>query len=86
MPDIDQYRKAWSKFATGVSVILSKDQGGSVHGMAANGITSVSLDPMLVLVCVDHSRNTYKRIKETGRFSINILNPVSYTHLRAHET
>tara|TARA_B100001750_G_scaffold157205_1_gene126446 strand:+ start:35999 stop:36502 length:504 start_codon:yes stop_codon:yes gene_type:complete len=74
VPDIDQYRKAWSKFATGVSVILSKDQGGSVHGMAANGITSVSLDPMLVLVCVDHSRNTYKRIKETGRFSINILN------------
>ena len=74
MADIDQYRKAWSKFATGVSVILSKDQEGVVHGMAANGITSVSLDPMLVLVCVDHSRNTYKRIKETGRFSINILN------------
>ena len=35
MPDIDQYRKAWSKFATGVSVILSKDQEGVVHGMAA---------------------------------------------------
>jgi len=74
VPDIDQYRKAWAKFATGVSVILSKDQEGDVHGMAANGITSVSLDPMLVLVCIDHSRNTYKRIKETGRFSINILN------------
>ncbi len=55
-------------------MILSRDPEGVVHGMAANGITSVSLDPMLVLVCVDHSRNTYKRIKETGRFSINILN------------
>jgi flavin reductase (DIM6/NTAB) family NADH-FMN oxidoreductase RutF len=74
VPDIDQYRKAWSKFATGVSVIISRDDTGAVHGMAANGITSVSLDPMLVLVCVDHSRNTYKRIKETGKFSINILN------------
>jgi len=74
VPDIDQYRKAWSKFATGVSVIISRDHTGAVHGMAANGITSVSLDPMLVLVCVDHSRNTYKRIKETGKFSINILN------------
>lgn len=74
MLNIHQYRKAWSKFATGVSVVMSKESDGSVQGMAANGITSVSLDPMLVLVCVDHSRNTYKRIRESGRFSINILN------------
>ena len=51
MLNIHQYRKAWSKFATGVSVVMSKESDGSVQGMAANGITSVSLDPMLVLVC-----------------------------------
>ena len=74
MPDTDKFRKAWAKFATGVSVITSIEEDGSVHGMAANGIASVSLDPMLVLVCVDHRRNTYRLIRDTGRFAINILN------------
>lgn len=74
MPDADQFRKAWGKFATGVSVVTSIEDDGSVHGMAANGIASVSLDPMLVLVCVDHRRNTYKLIHDSGRFAINILN------------
>lgn len=73
MPDTDLFRKAWGKFATGVSVITSTDEEGEVHGMAANGIASVSLDPMLVLVCVDHRRNTFKRIRESGRFAINVL-------------
>ena len=73
MPDTDLFRKAWGKFATGVSVITSTDEEGNVHGMAANGIASVSLDPMLVLVCVDHRRNTFKRIRESGRFAINVL-------------
>ena len=74
LPDTDKFRKAWAKFATGVSVITSIEENGSVHGMAANGIASVSLDPMLVLVCVDHRRNTYRLIHDTGRFAINILN------------
>ena len=73
VPDTDLFRKAWGKFATGVSVITSTDEDGKVHGMAANGIASVSLDPMLVLVCVDHRRNSYKRIRDSGRFAINIL-------------
>ena len=71
--DTDMFRKAWGKFATGVSVITSIEDDGSVHGMAANGIASVSLEPMLVLVCVDRRRNTFGLIKKTGRFAINIL-------------
>ena len=47
------FRKAMGSFATGVTVITI-DDGGEVHGMTANAFTSVSLDPMLVLVCVDH--------------------------------
>ncbi|MBM3944119.1 MAG: flavin reductase family protein [SAR202 cluster bacterium] len=73
MPDAQQFRQAWSRFATGVSVITTREPDGGVHGMAANGICSVSLDPMLVLVCVDHRRQTYPLIKSTGRFAINIL-------------
>ena len=73
MPDAQQFRQAWSRFATGVSVITTREPDGSVHGMAANGIASVSLDPMLVVLCVDHRRQTYPLIKSTGRFTINIL-------------
>ncbi len=73
MRDADAFRRAWGKFATGVSVITSIEEDGTVHGMAANGIASVSLDPMLVLVCVDHRRNTYGLIRRTRRFAINIL-------------
>ena len=71
--DAQSFRKAWGKFASGVSVVTTMQPDGHVHGMAANGINSVSLDPLLVLVCVGHNRNSYPLIKENGRFCINIL-------------
>ena len=74
MADAQTFRQAWGKFATGVSVVTTIEPDGSVHGMAANGITSVSLDPLLVLLCVGHNRNSYPLIKDSGRFCINILN------------
>ncbi len=74
MPDAQAFRQAWGMFATGVSVITTIESEGHVHGMAANGITSVSVDPLLVLVCVGHNRNSYPLIKRSGRFAINILN------------
>jgi flavin reductase (DIM6/NTAB) family NADH-FMN oxidoreductase RutF len=73
MADSRDFREAWGKFATGVAVVTSIEPGGGVHGMAANGINSVSLDPMLVLVCVGHNRNSYPLIESTKRFCINIL-------------
>ena len=69
----EAFLKAWGSYPTGVSVVTSIEPDGSVHGMAANGINSVSLDPLLVLVCVGHNRNSYPLIKEAGRFAINIL-------------
>jgi flavin reductase (DIM6/NTAB) family NADH-FMN oxidoreductase RutF len=42
--------------------------------MTANGITSVSLDPLLVLVCTGHNTTSYPLIKDSRRFAINILN------------
>jgi len=72
--DATLYRQAWGKFATGVAVITTIQPDGQVHGMTAQGIASVSLDPMLVLVCVGHNRNTYPLIQTTSRFCINVLN------------
>ncbi len=73
MPDAQTFRQAWGKFATGVSVITTVQSDDEIHGMTANGITSVSLDPLLALVCAGHTTASYPLIKESGRFAINIL-------------
>ncbi len=73
MVDAIQFRQLWGKFATGVAVVTTIEPDGGVHGMAANGITSLSLEPMLVLVCVGHERQSYGLMKTTGRFAINLL-------------
>src|SRR5450755_3278397 len=66
------FRKALGSFATGVTVI-TVDHEGEVHGMTANAFTSVSLDPQLVLVCVDHKARTHAHLHARKRFGVNIL-------------
>lgn len=66
------FRKAMGNFATGVTII-TLDLDGEVHGMTANAFASVSLDPMLVLVCVDHSTRTHAHLHAKKRFGINVL-------------
>lgn len=66
------FRKAMGSFATGVTVI-TVDNDGEVHGMTANAFTSVSLDPMLVLVCVDHRARTHGHLHSRKRFGVNVL-------------
>jgi len=67
-----EFRKAMGCFATGVTVI-TVDLEGEVHGMTANAFSSVSLDPPLLLVCVDHSAQTHAHLHARKRFGINIL-------------
>jgi flavin reductase (DIM6/NTAB) family NADH-FMN oxidoreductase RutF len=64
------------QFATGVTIITVDLEGeghGEVHGMTANAFASVSLDPPLVLVCVDHSTRTHAHLHARKRFGINVL-------------
>lgn len=68
----DDFRKAMGCFATGVTVI-TVDQDGEIHGMTANAFTSVSLDPMLILVCVDHRARTHAHLQARKRFGVNVL-------------
>src|SRR5580704_2151872 len=67
-----EFRKAMGSFATGVTVI-TVDHEGEVHGMTANAFASVSLDPMLVLVCVDHRARTHAHLHAKKRFGVNVL-------------
>ena len=83
------FRQAMGCFATGVTVI-TVDQGGEVHGMTANAFTAVSLDPVLVLVCVDHRARTHSQLHLRKRFGVNVLRrdqqAISEYYARAAET
>jgi flavin reductase (DIM6/NTAB) family NADH-FMN oxidoreductase RutF len=68
----NDFRHAMGCFATGVTVI-TVDQDGEVHGMTANAFTAVSLDPLLVLVCVDHRARTHAHLHARKRFGVNVL-------------
>jgi flavin reductase (DIM6/NTAB) family NADH-FMN oxidoreductase RutF len=87
--DTTQFRKAMGCFATGVTII-TVDLEGEVHGMTANAFASVSLDPMLVLVCVDHSTRTHSHLHAKKRFGINVLcadqRAISEYYARAERT
>ncbi|MEK6711709.1 MAG: flavin reductase family protein [Nitrospinota bacterium] len=66
------FRGALGRFATGVTVVTVKD-GAAAHGMTANAFASVSLEPPLVLVCVDHRANSLEIIRRAKRFAVNFL-------------
>src|SRR5580693_8975026 len=67
-----EFRRAMGRFATGVTIV-TVDLDGEVHGMTANAFASVSLDPLLVLVCVSHTAQTHAHLHAKKRFGINVL-------------
>lgn len=70
--DAARYRQIVGHFATGVTVVTTAHEGW-LHGMTANSLTSVSLNPLLLLVCVDKTANMHEQIPKAGRFTVNIL-------------
>ena len=71
--DKQLYRKVMGRFATGVTVVTVPSPKGDVKGMTANSFTSVSLEPMLVLVCVDYRAKTLALMEASERFGISVL-------------
>jgi len=66
------FRKAIGNFATGVTVVTTA-VGGRLHGVTANSLTSVSLDPLLLLVCVDKAAHAHAEMLACASFGISIL-------------
>jgi flavin reductase len=79
--DRRQLRWAFGAFATGVTVVTVA--GPEPHGMTANSFTSVSLDPPLVLVCVDRQAVMHERLQNTGTFAVSILS-CAQEHVARH--
>lgn len=70
--DPREYRATIGLFATGVTVITASD-GTQMRGMTANSLTSVSLDPLLLLVCIDRKARMAAVISAASHFAVNIL-------------
>lgn len=60
------------RWATGVAVVTSRDETGP-RGATTNALTSLSLDPPLVLVALDRDSNTLRAVRASGRFCVNVL-------------
>jgi len=72
-PTTSEFRLALGQFATGVTVVTAERAPGRVHGMTANSFTSVSLEPLLILICVNHNAQLLPMIERQKRFGINVL-------------
>ncbi len=71
--DPDLFRQVMSQFATGITIVTTR-AGPEIHGLTANAFCSVSLEPPLVLVCVDKKAHSHDLIAAGRNFAVNILN------------
>ena len=68
----DEFRSALSRFASGISVVTTRDANGKLHGITVSAFSSVSLDPPLILVCIERSAGSHHVFQESGVFVVNI--------------
>ena len=75
LPLIEQqlFRRVCGKFATGITILTVCDADGAPHGMTANSFTSVSLDPPMILVCIDRKARIFNQFVDGARFAVNVL-------------
>jgi flavin reductase (DIM6/NTAB) family NADH-FMN oxidoreductase RutF len=69
----DEFRRVLGHLATGVTVVTTLDVDGRPAGLTASAVTSVSLDPPLILVCVAHTAQSYSAFVAHGKFAVNLL-------------
>jgi flavin reductase (DIM6/NTAB) family NADH-FMN oxidoreductase RutF len=71
-PDIDLIKQVHRRFITGVTVVTALDEGDP-KGLAVNAFSSISLEPPLVLVCVQRTSSTYAHLFSATHLAVNIL-------------
>jgi flavin reductase (DIM6/NTAB) family NADH-FMN oxidoreductase RutF len=72
--DPAKFRSALGRFASGVTVVTTKDKEGHMHGITVSAFCSVSLEPPLVLVCIDRTAGSHHAFREKEFFVVNVLN------------
>ncbi|MGH7458266.1 MAG: flavin reductase family protein [Longimicrobiaceae bacterium] len=71
--DPNEFRRIVGHFATGVTIITASDERGEPRGLTANAVCSVSLEPTLVLACVERVASPHDSIRQAGHFAVNVL-------------
>ena len=67
------FRDTVGCFATGITIITTVDEAGVPIGLTANSFTSLSLDPPMVLFCLDRRVASFDAFQSDGHFAVNIL-------------
>ncbi len=67
------FRGALSRFASGVTIVTSRDATGRDHGMTVSAFSSLSLTPPLVLVCIDHKATWHAMIDQSTHYVVHVL-------------
>ncbi|MER7668275.1 flavin reductase family protein [Kitasatospora sp. NPDC096128] len=70
-----EFRAAMARFAAGVVVVTTLDDGGLPRGFTASSFCSVSLDPPLILVCLANSADSFAAFDSCGHFAVSVLGP-----------
>ena len=73
MIDQDSFRAVLGRFASGVTVVTALDQSGRDQGLTVTAFCSLSLDPPLILFCVEHTASMHESLKTAPGFIVNIL-------------
>lgn len=73
MVGLDDFRHVLGHFASGITIVTTRDGDGRPVGLTATAFTSASLDPPLVLICVDRNARCYVALEACDRFAVNIL-------------
>ncbi|MBW3563765.1 MAG: flavin reductase family protein [Acidobacteria bacterium] len=68
-----EFREGLSRFASGVTVVTTLDADGLPHGLTVSAFCSLSLEPPLVLICIEKGIRSHQALSRASRFVVNIL-------------
>lgn len=79
----EEFRRALSRFASGVTIVTTKDADGKLYGITVSAFCSVSLEPPLILVCLERTTGSSRALPQSGAFVVNVLRE-NQRHLSNH--
>jgi flavin reductase (DIM6/NTAB) family NADH-FMN oxidoreductase RutF len=82
MIDADTFRSVLGRFASGVTIVTARDDAGGDHGMTVSAFSSLSLEPSLVLVCIDRAASMHDLLLSHPTIGINVLSSDQETYSR----
>ena len=69
----DEFRAALGRFPSGVTIVTTRDASGRLHGITVSAFASVSLEPPMILVCIEKTTGSHDAFEESEFFVVNVL-------------